>query len=416
MPNKKTIAIVALGMGACLLSACSGPGSGSGSGSGAATGSGSGDAPASTANSTASNFKLTPAQQARIQVITVTPSTFRPTIEATGTVAFDGERSTQVLAPVSGPVTRLLVEPGAYVTRGTPLATVTSPDFATAVATYRKAQTTTQNLQRIAQQDVQLFKTDAIARRDVDQAQADAAAAVADQQAALEQIRSLGIDPSVLSQIQSNPTLQNIPAVIRAPISGTVVERLINPGQLLQAGTTPAFTIADLSTMWVMANVFEADLAGVHNGESATVTTDAAPTPFPATVDYVSALVDSATRATSVRLVARNRGDLLKRGMYVRVGINSDRARTGIVVPAASVLRNDENLPFVFVVAGAQAGAQAGAAAGAQPAPGSNNGYARRRITLGAHMGDTYEVTAGLNPGDRVVTDGALFLQFAENQ
>lgn len=408
MSNKNIIAIVVVGTLACWLSACSG------------SGSASGDAPAPNANSTASNFKLTPAQQARIHMITVTPSTFRPTIDATGTVAFNGERSTPVLAPVSGPVTRLLVQPGTYVTRGTPLATVTSPDFATAVATFRKAQNTTQNLQRIANQDVQLFKTDAIARRDVDQAQADAAAAVADQQAALEQIRALGIDPSVLSQIQSNPTLQNIPAVVRAPISGTVVERLINPGQLLQAGTTPAFTIADLSTVWVMANVFESDLAGVHKSESASVTTDAAPAPFPATVDYVSAFVDSATRATSVRLVAQNRGDLLKRGMYVRVAINSDRGRTGILVPTAAVLRNEENLPFVFVVAASGSSTPTSAVSGSQSyaasAPALSPAFARRRITLGAHVGDQYEVTSGLAPGDRVVTEGALFLQFAESQ
>lgn len=397
-----TNAIVATAIGALSISAA------------ACSGSASGDAAAATTarSSTASNFTLTPAQQARVRVVTVARTTFRPVIEATGTVAFDGDKSTQVLAPVSGPVARLLVEPGRYVTRGTPLAMVTSPDFATAVAAYRKAQTNTQNLQRIAEQDVQLFKTDAIARRDVDQAQADAAAAAADQQAAIEQIRALGVDPSTLSQIRANPALANVPAVIRAPISGTVVERLINPGQLLQAGTTPAFTIADLATVWVMANVFESDLSGVHNGESALVTTDAAPAPFPATVDYVSALVDSTTRATSVRLVAHNRSDLLKSGMYVRVAINSDQARTGILVPAAAVLRNDENLPFVFVAATAPASGAPASGAGVS----ASGGYVRRRITLGAHMGDQYEVTSGLSAGDRVVTDGALFLQFAENQ
>lgn len=393
MRNKSALAMVVAGALASAAVACSS--------------SAPADAPVAAAPNKAAGFTLTPAQQARVHVITVTQSTFRPTVDATGTVAFDGDKSTQVIAPVSGPVTRLLVEVGRYVARGTPLATVTSPDFATAVATYRKAQTTTQTLQRIAQQDVQLFKTDAIARRDVDQAQAAADAAVADQQAAVEQIRALGIDPSVLSDIRSNPTLQNIPAVIRAPISGTVVARLINPGQLLQAGTTPAFTIADLSTVWVMANVFEADLGGVHKGESASITTDASPTPFPATVDYVSAYVDSATRATSVRLVAQNRGDLLKRDMYVRVAINSDRDRTGILVPAASVLRDEENLPFVFVAAAQPAGTAAAHSA---------TGYVRRRVTLGPHVGDQYEVSAGLNGGDRVVTDGALFLQFAESQ
>lgn len=343
---------------------------------------------------------LTPAQQARIHIVTAGITSFRPIIQTTGTVAFNGDRSTQVLAPVSGPVSQLLVQPGASVSRGTPLATVASPDFAAAVAAYRKAVGTAENAQRIADQDVQLFKTDAIARRDVEQAQTDAASAAADREAALEQIRSLGIDPATIAQVRANPTLTNVPAVIRAPISGVVVERLINPGQLLQAGTTPAFTIADLSTVWVMANVFESDLASVHKGEGATVSTDASPYPFQGHVDYVGATVDSGTRATNVRLVVTNCADLLKRDMFVRVAIQSDRQRSGILVPDAAVLRDDENLPFVFVAAATKTG----------------TGYARRRVTLGSHVGDQYEITNGLSAGDRVVADGALFLQFAESQ
>src|SRR6478672_9816048 len=225
-------------------------------------------------------FTVTPAQQSRIKVVVATQSMFQPTIEVTGTVAFNGDRSTQVLSPVSGPVTSLLAQIGQHVGAGTALATVASPDFASAVAAYRKAESTYRNLQRIADQDVQLFKTDAIARRDVEQAQTDASAAAADRDAALQQVRSLAVDPRAIEQIRSNPNVQNIPAVIRSPISGTVVERLITPGQLLQAGSTPAFTIADLSTVWVNANVFESDLAIVRKGQLATVTSSVSPEPF----------------------------------------------------------------------------------------------------------------------------------------
>jgi membrane fusion protein, heavy metal efflux system len=315
----------------------------------------------------------------------------------TGTVAFNGDKSTQVLSPVSGPVAQLLVQVGTRVVRGAPLATAASPDFATAVAAYRKAESTYRNLKRIADQDVQLFKTDAIARRDVEQAQTEADAASADRDAALEQMRSLGVDPRSVEQIRSNSAVQNIPAVIRSPISGTVVERLITPGQLLQAGSTPAFTVADLSTVWVMANVFEGDLATVQRGQSATVRSSVSPDPFIGTVNYVSALVDPASRATSVRLLVPNRNDLLKRDMYVRVSIRSNVNRSGILVPAAAVQRDDENLPFVFVEV-------------------ANGSYGRRRVTLGAHVGDSYQILSGLSSGERVVADGALFLQFAESQ
>jgi len=184
---------------------------------------------------------------------------------------------------------------------------------------------------------------------------------------------------------------------IRSPIGGTVVERLITPGQLLQAGTTAAFTVADLSTVWVLANVFESDLATVHSGQLATVTNSVAPAPFIGNVDYVSALVDPTSRATSVRLVVRNRNDLLKRDMYVRVSIKSNASRSGILIPTSAVQRDDENLPFVFVEA-------------------ANGTYGRQRVTLGQRVGDRYEVLSGLTGGEKIVADGALFIQFAESQ
>jgi cobalt-zinc-cadmium efflux system membrane fusion protein len=340
---------------------------------------------------------LTAAQQAKIDVQTIALSTFRPTLQTTGTIAFNGDHSTQILAPISGPVAQIRVQPGTYVSKGTPLATVASPDFADAVATYRKADAAAKNVQRIEQQDEQLFKADALARRDLEQAQTDVASAIADREAALEQIHALGVDSATINAIETNPNVHDVPAVIRAPISGTVVERLITPGQLLEAGSTPTFTIADLSTVWVYANVFESDLAMVHKGESATITTDVTPTPFSGTVDYVAALVDPSSRATGVRIVVRNRADLLKRDMFVRVAIQGANTRTGILVPSSAVLRDEDNLPFVFIASG-------------------QNSYVHRRVELGSHVGNQYEITSGLNVGDKVVTNGALFLQFAETQ
>jgi membrane fusion protein, heavy metal efflux system len=352
---------------------------------------------ATAAATASSGFTLTAAQKARLQIVMVAPTLFQPSVDVTGTVAFNGDKSTQVLSPVSGPVTGLLVQVGTPVARGASLATVASADFASAVATYRKAESAYRQHQRIADQDAQLFKTDAISRRDVEQAQTDAAAAAADRDAALQQMRSLGVDARSIEQIRVNGAVQNIPAVIRSPIDGTVVERLITPGQLLQAGTTPAFTVADLSTVWVLANVFEGDIATVHRGQLATVTSSVSPAPFTGTVDYVSALVDPTSRATSVRLVVRNRNDQLKRDMYVRVSIKSNVNRSGILIPSSSVQRDDENIPFVFVEA-------------------ANGSYGRHRVTLGAHVGDRYEVLSGLTSGERVVADGALFVQFAESQ
>jgi cobalt-zinc-cadmium efflux system membrane fusion protein len=350
----------------------------------------------STAAGTA-GFTIPAAQRARIHVIQVALSVFRPVVSTTGTVAFNGDHSTPVLAPISGPVSRILVPLGAQVGQGAALATVSSPDFAAAVAAFRKAENSYRQLSRIATLDEQLFNTDAIAHRDVEQAQTDAAAAAADRDASLQQLHALGVDAATIAAIQAGKSVGPVEAIIRAPISGTVVEKLINPGQLLQAGTTPTFTIADVSSMWVMANVFESDLAAVRKGASAAITTDAGKYPIPGTVDNVADLVDPNTKATAVRIVARNPNGLLKRDMFVRVAIQADAQQSGFLVPTSAVLRNEENLPFVFV---------------ALP----NGGFNRRQITLGPRVGDGYQVLSGLAAGDKVVTEGALFLQFAESQ
>lgn len=358
-----------------------------------------GRAPAPAQAAAADSLQITiPAEQtARITTTVIAPAPFAPVVEANGTVAFDGDQSTPILAPISGPVTRIVVDPGTEVKRGQVLAYVASPDFAAAVANYRKAAATARQLQRVADQDQQLYNNDGIARRELEQAQVDAVGGIADRDAALEQLRALGVDDSTIAALQSGQSVATPQAVIRAPLAGTVVERLITPGTLLQAGSTPCFTVADLSRMWVLTSVFESDLADVRRGDRAEVVTSASAAPVIGTVDNVAPEVDSATKATIVRVVVPNAARLLKKDMYVRVAIHSSRRRTGIVVPVAAVLRDDDNQPFVFVAAG----------------PGK---YLRRTVTLGERIGDRTEILAGLAAGDRLVTEGGLFLQFAQGQ
>jgi len=290
-----------------------------------------------------------PEQLTRLRVVPVTASAFRPTIQATGTVQFDADVSTKVLAPISGPVTRILAEPGTYVRAGQALALVSSPDFATTVADFRKAQAAWVQAKRVADLDEQLWKNDAIAKRDLEQAQTDAVAAAADRDAALQQLRSLGVDEASIAALRDGKEVPTLQAAIRAPLEGTVVERLINPGQLLQAGSTEAFTVANLATMWVQTSVFESDLSAVQVGDRAEVTTTASPTPFAGRVTYIAALVDPATKATAVRVVVPNTRRLLKKDMYVQVSIHASRERNGVLIPVTSVLRDDDNLPLTFL-------------------------------------------------------------------
>jgi membrane fusion protein, heavy metal efflux system len=344
-----------------------------------------------------SHFVLTPEQRDKIRVEPVSEAPYRRTIQTTGIVAFDADQATQVLSPISGPVARILVEVGAHVGAGEPLATISSPDFAAAVNAYRKADAAARNVRRIADLDKQLFENDAIARREMEQAETDAVGAEADRDAALQQIRSLGVDDRTIDEIRQGRPVKNELGAIRSPIEGTVVEKLITPGQLLQAGATPAFTVANLSTVWVMANVFESDLPFVQLGDPAEVTAASGQRSVAGRVGYVAALVDVNTRAVAVRVVARNPGEILKKDMYVDVRIQSARQSTGLLVPVSAVLRDDENLPFVFLA----------------DADGS---FSRRRITLGPRVKDQYDVASGLRKNDRVVVEGGLFMQFAQNQ
>ncbi|MDE2161737.1 MAG: efflux RND transporter periplasmic adaptor subunit [Alphaproteobacteria bacterium] len=345
---------------------------------------------------TASNVTLTPAQRQHINLYNVALSKFGKTIETTGVVSFDNDKATSVLAPFSGPVSRLLVTLGERVRRGQPLAVVYSPDFATAVSTYRKALTTARTDRRLADLDKDLLQHQGVSRREEEQAETDAVSAEADRDAAWQALISLNVDPQTIKDVKAGRPISRIEGIIRSPIAGTVAEKLITPGELLSAGTTPCFTVADLSRVWVMAQVFGSDVASISPGDQAEVETGDSKN-LSGSVDNISAVVDPDTRSVAVRVVVDNPGDLLKRQMYVRVAIHSRRQSAGFLVPAAAVLRDDENLPFVYVLQ-------------------HDGSFARRHVTLGYPVGDRFDVTQGLRTGDRVVADGALFIQFMQNQ
>ena len=291
------------------------------------------DSNTATPSVTASNVTLTAAQRQKIQLYTVAPSKFHKTMETTGTVDFDNDQATSVLAPFGGPVSRLLVNPGDKVKAGEALAEVDSPDFAAAISAYRKALATAQTLRRVADMDKDLIQHNGVAQREAEQAQTDAANAEADRDAALQTLVSLNVDPQTIKDIQAGRPVSRPGGLIRSPIAGTVVEKLITPGELLTAGTTPCFTVADLSRVWVMAQIFGSDLGFGQRRRSGRSGDRHRDEYFSGTVDNISALVDPDTRSVVVRVVVENPGDFLKKQMYVRVLI---QARAGKHRPAGA--------------------------------------------------------------------------------
>ena len=353
--------------------------------------------PQQAAADTPQNVTMTPAQRQHIHLLTLAPASFHRAIETTGVVDFDNDQATSVLAPFSGPVARLLVAPGDKVHQGQPLALVDSPDFSAAISAYRKALISAQNARRLADADKDLVQHEGVSRREAEQAQTDAASAEADRDAALQALVALDVDAGTIKAIQAGRAVARAQGIIRAPIAGTVVEKLITPGQLLQAGTTPCFTVADLSKVWVMAQVSAAELATIRVGDPAQVDSGMPGVELPGTVDNIAAVVNPDTRAVAARIVVVNPGGVLRKQMYVRVRIQSRQAGQGLLMPVSAMLRDDENLPFVYVVQ-------------------HDGSFARRRVTLGPRNGDQYEVSDGLKPGDQIVVDGGLFVQFMQNQ
>ena len=148
--------------------------------------------------------------------------------------------------------------------------------------------------------------------------------------------------------------------------------------------------------MGKLANVYQSDLAYVHDGDDVVVQTDAYPDTFHGKISYVSPALDPNTRTLQARIVVDNKGEKLKRDMYCTVTVTAGTVSNAIAVPDAAVLRDDENQPFVYVAA-------------------NNNQFGRRAVEIGDSQSGQTQIVKGLSAGDKVVANGSLFLQFANS-
>ena len=338
-------------------------------------------------------FTIPQQQMSHVQVVTIQPTKLTRTLRLTGAVAFNAFNTTPVITQVGGPVSRILVVPGERVKRGQPLLDVSSPDYSVLLAAYLKAKDTYRVTDKNYDRAKDLFEHHAISDRDLLQAESDRNQAQADLYSSEQALKVLGItNPDTL--LAKMPSGAEVPLL--APISGEVVERLVAPGQVLAAGTTQAFTISDMSTVWVLANVYQGDLAYVKNGDDVTVQTDSYPDTFHGKISFVSPALDPSTRTLQARIVVENPGEKLKRDMYVTVTVIAGFVPNAIAVPDAAVLRDDENQPFVYVAT-------------------ASNQFGRRQVEIGNSQGGQTQILKGLSPGERVAGDGSLFLQFANS-
>jgi membrane fusion protein, heavy metal efflux system len=338
-------------------------------------------------------FTVSQDQMAHIQIVTVSPTQIPRSLRLTGAVAYDAFNTTPVITQIGGPVSRIVVVPGQQVHRGDPLLYVTSPDYSQLLANFLKTRDAFQLAELSYKRSKDLYQHHAVAERDLEAAESVRTQASADLGAAEQSLRILGI--SKPESIVGKATVSEIP--VRAPIAGEAVERLAAPGQVIQAGATQVFTISNMSSVWVLANVYQKDLPYVHLGDSVTIIADAYPgTEFHGKISYIAAALDPNTRTLQARIDVKNPQGKLKKDMYVVATVQAETIQNALTVPAAAVLRDAENQPFVYVVD-------------------QNHKFARRAVTLGESDGNHTQLNSGIAAGEHVVGDGSLFLQFANS-
>lgn len=356
----------------------------------------------------AQNFTPTPSEWATLTIEPVKAKAFRAEYVTEGKVAVDEDRSTPVFSPYAGRVTKLLAKPGENVTQGQPLFTIEAADTVQAQNDFIAAMTS-QNKAKSALElaDIQyrrakdLYEGRAIPLKDYQQAevtqvqaQNDMRSALTALEAANNKLRILGFTDETIKAFQNKGTI-NPEITIYAPISGTVVQRKIGPGQYVNSGASdPVFVIGDLSTIWLTAFVRESDAASVSVGQDISVNVMALPgRPLTAKINYVAAAIDPNTRRLLVRATIDNKDGLLKPEMFASVTIYSAGDRGAPAVPKQALIYEGDQVR-IWVAR-------------------EDKSVELRQIKIGLINGNLAEVTSNLKPGENIVVKGSLFIDRA---
>jgi membrane fusion protein, heavy metal efflux system len=365
--------------------------------------------PASQAESLApGEFYLSDAEMRALRIEEVQTREFRAERISEGRIAYNEDRSTPVFSPYSGRVVRALARLGDQIRAGEPLLEIETTDLAgaandllSALDASNKARSTLEQAQREERRQNSLFSARAASQRDVEQARVAATNAAADLRsadaalaAARDKLRVLGRSQEQITAIEAGRQV-NAVVPVAAPIGGTVVQRRVGPGQwLAPGGSDPVYTIADLSTMWLVAAVRERDAPLMRLDQPVEVTVGALPgQTFEARITSVGAGLDPATRRLTVRAEVQDPEHLLKPEMFATFRIAIGEPHRAVAVPTSAVIHRGAEASVWVALDGHR--------------------FTLRRIAAGIRTDDVLEVTEGLNAGEQVVTGGALFIDRA---
>ncbi len=348
-------------------------------------------ADSATRTTSAGRVKLNPEQIRQIQVETLALRPQADMINATGTVEFNGDRTSRILPPVSGQVQNLRANVGDNVRQGDVLFEISSRDVTAAIGDHLSAHKDLDLSEKTYNMTKDLFEHQAASRIALEQAESDLAKNRQKVQQTDEALRVLGVDVSMVDVGDRVPSRIQV----RAPIDGTVIERTVTNGQFVGSDTAPLMTLADVSSVWVTADIFERDLRKVAVGEKADVTTNAYPDErFSAEVSRIGSTVDAQTRTAKVRFLVLNTGRRLKPGMFINAALQLAASVDALTVPAnALFVEEGHNYAYLETEAGV---------------------FERREVTTAAGGGERVRITGGLSKGDRIAAGNVLLLRQLE--
>jgi cobalt-zinc-cadmium efflux system membrane fusion protein len=341
---------------------------------------------------TAESVELSAAEVEQFKVQPAVERGFTIQRDAVGTIDFNQELSVAVFPPVPGKLITLFARAGDDVDRGTPLYTIDSPDLVQAgqslITTAGVVNLTTRVLERAKQ----LYDVQGIAQKDVDQAVSDQQAAEGAFKAARDAVRIFGKTDADMDRIVADRKIDPV-LVVRSPIAGRVTARNAAPGTLAQPGTAPApYTLSDISTMWMLANVAETDFPLLRLGQEVAVTVKAYPgRVFHGTLVNIGAAVDPNTHRVSVRSEIPDPKHELRPGMFATFVIRTGQAVRSPAVPLNGVVREGDGTMTVWVTT-------------------DRRRLVKRTVTVGLEQDGFDQILEGLKPGELVATERALFL------
>lgn len=328
----------------------------------------------------------------RIETAVVATSQDKPKLTLAGKIAYGEDRYSKISSPVQGRVLEVRARLGDRVKAGDILLVVDSPDIAQAYSEFIKEESDLTYAIRAYELAKDLYETKALALKDLKQAENDLVKAKAEFRRAKERLLSLRVPAGELEKPIDKQQITSR-FQMRSPLTGTVVERTVTPGQSVGGDSSQVlFTVADLDTLQVVADIYERDLDLIHPGLTAVVSVEAYPdVAFAAAVAAIGDVVDPNTRTIKVRAWVDNASHKLKPEMFARLHIDISEGKEFISVPKEAVLEIDGK-EFVYIAQ-------------------TDGTYMKQEVKVGSASDDRLRILRGLKPGDRVVTKGAVLLK-----